>query len=272
MSYLAFLLIFVLPPLVVLAVLTLRGPGPARTRRRGWAALAGFTVLAVVVTAPWDSYLIAHGVWRHGDVLGRLMLVPVEEYAFMVGQSVAAGLCLFLTAMRVVVPPPARHGAAARWVGAAVWGLASLAAWAAHGAPQWSYWFYLTAIIGWFGPLVAAQWALGGDRLLTEWRLRLLGVALPTAYLWIADRIAIGAGAWWINPERTVPLRPFGLPIEEALFFLVTNLVLVNGLVLAMDDPMWTRAQNWARVRHRFSGRRPGRRRSWPPRTASSSS
>ena len=41
---------------------------------------------------------------------------------------------------------------------------------------------------------------------------------------------------------------PFAWLIALALFFLVTNLVLVNGLVLALDDGMWTRARSWARV------------------------
>jgi lycopene beta-cyclase len=276
MSYLAFLLIFVAPPLLVLSALTLRAPGPGRTPRRGWVALTGFTTLAVVVTAPWDAYLIAHDVWRHGDVLGRLLRVPAEEYAFMVGQCVAAGLLLFLLwhgLLRDRLPPPAEaDGPSARWLGAVAWGLLSVAAWTTHAAPQWSHWFYLTAIVGWFGPLIAVQWAVGGDRLVAAGRLRLLGVALPTAYLWMADRIAIGAGAWWISPDRTLAWRPLGLPVEEALFFLVTNLVLVNGLALALDERMWTRAQSWARVPHPASCRRPGRRGSSPPRSTGSSS
>lgn len=277
MSYLAFLLVFIVPPLLVLSALTLRAPGPGRTPRRGWVALAGYTTLAMVVTAPWDSYLIAHDVWRHGAVMGRLLRVPVEEYAFMVGQCLAAGLLLFLLWHGLLWdrrPSPAEAGAAtARRLGAAVWGLVSVGAWTMHGTPQWSHWFYLTAIVGWFGPLITVQWAVGGDRLVAARRLRLLGVALPTAYLWIADRIAIGAGAWWINPDRTLPLRPLGLPVEEALFFLVTNLVLVNGLVLALDERMWTRAQSWARVPHPTSvRRRPGRRGSSPPRSTGSSS
>jgi lycopene cyclase domain-containing protein len=268
MSYLVFLLIFVMPPLIALSALMLRPPGPSRIPRRGWIALVCFTALAVAVTAPWDSYLIAHDVWRHGDVLGRLLRVPAEEYAFMVGQCLGAGLLLFLLWHRF------QPGVAmiSRWPGAAAWGAVSLAAWTVHGDPQWSRWFYFTAIVGWFGPLIAVQWAVGGDRLVAWWRLRLVGVALPTAYLWIADRIAIGAGAWWINPDQTLPVRPFGLPVEEALFFLVTNLVLVNGLVLALDEQMWTRAQQWARVRHPPSGRPPGRRGSSPPRSTGSSS
>src|SRR5262245_54093640 len=147
MSYLVFLLIFVMPPLIALSALTLRPPGPRRTPDRGWVALAGFTALAVAVTAPWDSYLIAHDVWRHGDVLGRLLRVPAEAYAFMVGQCLGAGLLLFLRWRHH--PARATGHPAARWLGTAGWGLLAPAAWLAHGAPQWSHWFYLTAIVGW---------------------------------------------------------------------------------------------------------------------------
>ena len=59
-----------------------------------------------------------------------------------------------------------------------------------------------------------------------------LGVAVPTVYLWIIDRIALATGIWHISPTYTTGIALFGLPIEEALFFLVTNLFVVQGLVL----------------------------------------
>ena len=44
--------------------------------------------------------------------------------------------------------------------------------------------------------------------------------------------VSISLGLWTISPETTVGIAPFGLPIEEAVFFLVTNLLVVQGLVL----------------------------------------
>jgi lycopene beta-cyclase len=82
------------------------------------------------------------------------------------------------------------------------------------------------------------QWAFGGDLLLRRWRLVAPAVALPTVYLWVADRLAIGWSIWWISPELTIGWRPFGLPVEEALFFLVTNVLVGFGLVLALHPAL----------------------------------
>lgn len=56
--------------------------------------------------------------------------------------------------------------------------------------------------------------------------LRLVAVVLPVAavfYLW--DLVAVSRGHWWFNPERTSGvLLPGGVPLEEALFFVVIPL------------------------------------------------
>jgi len=254
-TYLGFLGLFVVPPVVALALVTLlRTPRPPR---RAWVALACYTALAVLVTAPWDSYLIAHGVWAHGDVVGRLIRVPAEEYAFMLGQCALTGLWTLLLLPREPLPrdplprdplprePLPREPSPAtrqRRAAALGWLAASAACWALH--PLWTRGFYLTAIVGWFGPLIALQAAVGADRLAAARRVPALAVAAPTAYLWLADRAAIAAGTWAIAPALTVPLRPLGLPLEEAVFFLITNLVLVNGILLAADPVMWARVRD----------------------------
>ena len=48
----------------------------------------------------------------------------------------------------------------------------------------------------------------------------------------ICDRLAIGLGIWEISPQYTTGWHLFGLPIEEAVFFLITNLMVVQGLAL----------------------------------------
>jgi lycopene cyclase domain-containing protein len=231
-TYLEFLAWFVVPLLAAVALV-----------RRSLAVpltLGAYVVLAVVWTTPWDGYLIANGVWAHGDVAARFLRVPAEEYAFMVGQALATGWWTLFLLDRRPPPGPATDRYNRRFGAALLWAGASIASWILH--PQWTNGFYLTAIVGWFGPLFALQSAVGADRLAAPGRrLRLLAVGAPTAYLWIADRIAIGAGTWTLSPDLTLPVRPLGLPVEEALFFLLTNLVLVNGLILATDPPMWAR-------------------------------
>jgi lycopene beta-cyclase len=247
MSYLEFLGRYLLPAVlatVVAAAVTWHRLVSRGLARWAYGSLAVYVLLALLWTAPWDSWLIANDVWRHGGVLGRVLRVPVEEYAFMIGQSLVVGL--WTIALVATRPRPAdTERTAVRWVAGSGWGVVAVAAWLLH--PVWAHGFYLTAIVGWFAPLIAVQAAWGADRLAAARQVRLLAVAVPTAYLWFADLAAIRAGSWWINPERTVPVRPWGLPLEEAVFFFVTTLVLVNGIVLATDPVMWRRAERLRR-------------------------
>ena len=48
----------------------------------------------------------------------------------------------------------------------------------------------------------------------------------------MADRIAIGLGIWYIAEPTKTGFEPLGLPIEEAIFFLITNVLVVQGLLL----------------------------------------
>lgn len=66
----------------------------------------------------------------------------------------------------------------------------------------------------------------------------LLPIALPTIYLWIVDTFALRRGTWVIEEgtKLGVYLWP-GLEIEEAIFFLVTNCMIVFGLA-AFDNAL----------------------------------
>ncbi|MDM7323860.1 MAG: lycopene cyclase domain-containing protein, partial [Thermus sp.] len=93
---------------------------------------------------------------------------------------------------------------------------------------------YLGLILAYFAPVFLLQWAFGGDLLLAWRKPLLLGVALPTLYLWWADHWAITReGIWWISEAYTLGVKAWGLPLEEMLFFLFTNLAVVQGLLLA---------------------------------------
>ena len=68
-------------------------------------------------------------------------------------------------------------------------------------------------------------------------RAFLLGVAAPTLYLWIADAVAIRLGIWHISEAHSTGVKIAGLPVEEAIFFLVTNLLVVQGLIALLYPP-----------------------------------
>jgi len=231
LTYLAFLAVFVLVPLAVLGAVSVRSPNPCRPRAGVRAAgTALMVVLALVYTTPWDNFLISEGVWWYGEgrVAARVWLAPLEEYAFIVLQSVLVTTWTF----RVAGPVDATVGQRPRDI--VVGALAGLAVSAVGVAllagPQSS--LYMGAILAWAGPVFALQWAVGWRYLLAVRRRVAAGIGVPTAYLCGADWVAIRNGIWTISSEHTTGLALAGLPVEEATFFLLTTAFVVQGLVL----------------------------------------
>ena len=95
---------------------------------------------------------------------------------------------------------------------------------------------YLGFELVWAAPVIAIQWLAGPRCLWASRRLLLIAVGLATAYLSLADAFAIDNGIWAINPARRVPLTLGPLPIEEAIFFLLTNVMVVQALVLLRSE------------------------------------
>ncbi len=235
MTYLQFHLVFILPVLGALLYLTAQRRGllagvlgaDDRWTRRWLLALVG---VAFLYTAPWDNYLVFREVWSYPPerVLGRIGYVPLEEYAFFVLQTLLAGLWLLLLLRRERAAPPL-GGGAMRWGGAAfLLACALLGAFCLRRETT----FYLGLILAWAYPVLAAQWAFGGDLVYGRPRLFWAAVLPPTLYLWLADAFALHNGIWRISERYTVGLGLGQLPLEEMLFFLTTNLLVVTGLML----------------------------------------
>lgn len=232
LTYLGYLALVVVPPATALVV-------AARMRRLPayrWAAAGLMATIALLYTTPWDNYLVARGVWYYGDgtVFLRMWHAPLGEYLFVVVQSVGTALWLSILLDRTGVRSVSRRRlrdvkGRERAVGV-VAGALLFALGAALLAGEAT--FYLGAILAWAAPVCALQWAFGWRHLWTRRRTVALGVAVPTAFLWAADRLALGVGLWALSPRYTTGLSLGGLPIEEAAFFLVTNLFVAQGLVL----------------------------------------
>jgi lycopene cyclase domain-containing protein len=228
LTYLQFHAVFLAPPLAALAVAAYW-----RRERVDWlvtgVGVAVVTALAVVYTTPWDGSLIERGVWWYGDgrVAARVWSIPVEELLFFVLQP----LLTALWTVQVVGPvvEGVRHTWRDRAVGAGAGlavGLVGLVCLTSSAT------FYLGAILAWAGPVLALQWAVGWRYLLSTRRRVAIAVFVPSAYLWVADWVAIDAGVWTIADAYSTGLAVAGLPIEEMVFFLVTNAFVVQGLVL----------------------------------------
>lgn len=228
LTYAQFHAIFVLPVLAVLMATVHQRRDRVDWRVSG-AALLIVTALAVVYTTPWDRLLIDMGVWSYGanTVTGRLWGVPYEEILFFVLQPVLTTLWTVHVAGPVATV--SGHSWRDRIVGASAGltvGFVGLALLTAQST------VYLGALLAWAGPVLALQWAVGW-RYLVRTRARVaLAVFVPSAYLWVVDRLAIEAGVWTIADTYTTGFAVAGLPIEEMCFFVVTNLFVVQGVVL----------------------------------------
>lgn len=96
---------------------------------------------------------------------------------------------------------------------------------------------YLGLILVWALPFLLLLWSLAYQFLVRlPMACTLLPIALPTVYLWVVDTLALKRGTWVIEAGTKTgwELWP-GLEIEEAIFFLLTNMLIVFGLV-AFDN------------------------------------
>ncbi len=233
MTYLEFHLVFLCPPILGLGLWVYRRQAFDRPQRWG---LLFITIIAVVYTTPWDNYLVAQQVWRYGQgrVLALVGFVPIEEYLFFALQPLLTGLWVLgvrgnprsMESRHLVRRVAHRIGILSYSVLGGI-GLFLL---------QWSATTYLGLILVWSAPMLLLQWIYGGSWLWHRRRLAAIGVAAPTLYLCVADRLALQWGIWHISQRTSVGLELAGLPVEEALFFLVTNVLIVQGLLLAIRE------------------------------------
>jgi lycopene cyclase domain-containing protein len=254
MTYFGFLTIFLGIPILALAVLAFLDRCVGRQiveARRGTpflAALLLHILVAVLYTTPWDNYLVATGVWFYNPALVtglRIGWVPVEEYTFFVLQTILTGLLLLALARRI--RPDGQTLRGALWYRAipalllgGLWVIVAI-----RFALGWQTGTYLSLILLWALPPIILQFVFGGDVLWRERRYAGLALLLSTAYLSITDSLAIGSGTWTIAPELSLGVFLWGvLPLEEFIFFLVTNSLIVLGMTLLMAKESRLRLQD----------------------------
>jgi lycopene cyclase domain-containing protein len=260
MTYFGFLAGFLVVPLVILGGLAIYECRRERERSafwpggRGWRAVFLHVVIAVLYTTPWDNYLVATRVWWYDpELVSGIILgwVPLEEYAFFVLQTLLAGAWLLFLGRRLMAVAPTQrrfssNGLRTRalLLAGGLW-VAAVAVLAAGWRPG----TYLALELAWALPPIALQLAFGTDIL---WHYRkLLGLAvLPlTLYLSLADALAIGYGTWTIDPQQSLGvLLGWVLPVEEFVFFLLTNTLVVFGATLLLAPESHERFR-WVRQR-----------------------
>jgi len=257
MTYFGFLLRFlVFPIMVLLGILWWdhqRGRKGNHTLHNwpAWAAILLHVIIALIYTTPWDNYLVATNVWWYdpelvtGIVIGW---VPIEEYTFFLLQPILAGLWVFFLRNRMTIEEdPGSTQSRRNWVIGL--GLIWLIV-AAILLFRWRPGTYLALELIWALPPIMLQFGFGADILWKYRRLLLFAVAPMTLYLSGADTLAISHGTWTIDPAQSLPILLGGiLPVEEFLFFFLTNTLCIFGITLLMAVES---RERFVRFRERF--------------------
>ena len=254
MTYFGFLLLFLVVPIGLLLILMVRDRQRRKIaagfldERSFWLALGLHVLLAIVYTTPWDNYLVATRVWYYnpnlisGVVLGW---VPLEEYIFFVLETVLVGLWWLLLVRRIKPNDEFRPRRKIRIVSTAV--LAAI--WLSTVGVLISGWkpgTYLSVILVWALPAIMLQLAFGAD-ILWHFRKIIIFAILPVfLYISTADALAISSGTWAIDPDQSLRIWIWALPVEEAAFFLVTATIIGFGLTLSLAHASLKRWLAWA--------------------------
>ncbi|KAI1181310.1 hypothetical protein F4777DRAFT_585210 [Nemania sp. FL0916] len=197
--------------------------------------------IAFFATLPWDSYLIRHGIWTYPPdaILGpRLLGIPIEELFFFIIQT------YITTLLYILLNKPLLHAqflansetSSSRVHYLKKSGRLLLSAAIVIGAilvGKGGKGTYLGLILIWACPVALLTWSFSAYFLL---RLPTAPIAipicLPTLYLWVVDELVLGRGTWIIESRTKLGWCLWGhLELEEAVFFLATNSLIVLGLV-----------------------------------------
>jgi lycopene cyclase domain-containing protein len=94
------------------------------------------------------------------------------------------------------------------------------------------HWTYLAYELAWALPVIAVQWVAAGRELWRRRRLLTAAVIIATLYLGACDAFALGHGIWRVDSSRVVGVYAGALPLEEFVFYFVTNIMAAQGFVL----------------------------------------
>ena len=240
MTYWGFHALFTLPALVATLAFFLYQTRDSSRRNRQFPYVGWMAIIAFAYTTPWDNYLVKNEVWTYGlDRVSHVIgYVPIEEYAFFILQPIITGLLYLALRNRYANrngKPLANHTSSKRIrIGGAVILLAVTGMVLLFRSEPYTY---LRLIVGWSVPVLAGQWFLFGDYFAQRLGTYIQAIVYPTLFFSVADRIAIGSGVWDITAPTSTGVMLIGLPVEEFVFFLVTNVLVVQGMMLFVPSP-----------------------------------
>jgi lycopene cyclase domain-containing protein len=246
MTYFGFLFRFLVIPILVFLAITLWDNKKARqitgfrNGRAVWTAIGVHVLLAVVYTTPWDNYLVATGVWYYNpDLVTGIVFgyVPIEEYTFFVVETILSGLWWWFLARRLSPPatefkPNKKLVAISSVVLVLIWIIFTYLFFSDNEPIT-----YLSITLFWALPAILPQLLFGADILWHYRKLVILGILIPGTYLSLMDIVALKDTTWSISPTQTTGILFFGiLPLEEVVFFFITNVLITFGLTLLLAN------------------------------------
>jgi len=244
MTYFGFLLRFLFIPIIIFLAITLwdnknnKQIAGFKNGRAVWTAIGIHVLLAVVYTTPWDNYLVATNVWYYNPKLVTGIVfgyVPIEEYTFFVVETILSGLWWWFLNRRLSSPsaefrPNKQFVQISSGLLIFIWILFTYLFF--FGDPKWTY---LSITLFWALPAILPQLIFGADIL---WHYRTLvfwAIMIPGAYLSLMDVVALKETTWSISPTQTTGILFFGiLPLEEVVFFFITNVLIIFGMTLLL--------------------------------------
>ena len=229
MSYLKFLLVFLIPPLFAGAFLFFKSK--SLQKKYTFTGITILSLLALIYTTPWDNFLVANKVWWYGTdrILGTIAYVPVEEYCFFVLQTYMTGFWTFLLWLKsdkskVSLKKPILK--AGLIIALFVIEFFSILMIKIDSS------FYMGLILSWSIPIVLIQTLAGFGYIAAHFKTFFMAFMLPSLYLCLADAYAIYNGIWDISKNFTLGIKFGPLPLEEVVFFFMTNIMVAQGLLL----------------------------------------
>lgn len=246
MTYFGFLLRFLFIPILMFLVITLwdnrnnKQIHGFRNGRAVWMAIGIHVLLAVVYTTPWDNYLVATGVWYYSPKLVTGIVfgyVPIEEYTFFVVETILSGLWWWLLTRRLSSPftefkPNKTLVAISSSMLVLIWIIFTYLFFSDNRPIT-----YLSITLFWALPAILPQLLFGADILWHYRKLVIWAILIPGTYLSLMDIVALKETAWSISPAQTTGILFFGiLPLEEVVFFFITNMLVVFGMTLLLAN------------------------------------
>ncbi len=95
-------------------------------------------------------------------------------------------------------------------------------------------WHYFLHLVGWAGPLIVLQWAVGWRVFRRNLRVVFAPALIATVFFTLTDTLAVRDRLWFFDERQILGWRIGVLPLEEVLFFLLTSLLVTQSFVLLL--------------------------------------